>query len=92
MSDFGPQITAARLYRKTSKSGATYFAGRMGMMKAALLKSKELAEDGSEIWHLVLSEAPTAQKPRSDRSSRRDVSARTVDERPFDDRIPFLAA
>jgi len=100
MSDFGPQITAARFFRKKSKNGATYFTGRIGMMKAALLKANELADDGSEIWNLVLSEAPTkpAASP-ADPHERRRRSPRPITDvvpaseaRPFDDHIPFLAA
>lgn len=100
MSDYGPQFTAARLFRKQSTKGTTYFVGRMGLLKVALLKSKDTADDGSEIWNLVVSEAP--QKPR-DNSAKRDVAApqstgRThrfpqpdTDRRPSgpDDVIPF---
>lgn len=60
---FAPGFTAAKLYRKTSKTGATYFAGRLGGVKVALLKSKDTADDGGEIWNLVFSEAaPYAPK------------------------------
>ena len=48
-----PGFTAARLYKKTSKNGGTYFTGRLGGVKVALLKSKDLADDGGEIWNLV---------------------------------------
>ena len=62
MSDaYKPSFSAARLYRKTSKTGATYFTGRMGGVKVALLKSKDAADDGGEIWNLVFSEAPPYQ-------------------------------
>ncbi len=47
-----------RLYRKTSAKGATYFAGRLGGAKVALLRSRDTAEDGGEIWDLLISEAP----------------------------------
>ncbi len=55
---YGPSIQVARLFRKTSAKGAEYFAGRWGGAKIALLKSRDVADDGGEIWHLVLSEAP----------------------------------
>ena len=61
MADHGPQITAARLYRRRSASGNDYFAGRRGACKIALLKSHEVAEDGGENWNLVLSEAPASK-------------------------------
>jgi hypothetical protein len=47
--DYGPSFTIARLYKKTSANGTTYFTGRMGLAKIALLKSNETADDGSEI-------------------------------------------
>ena len=50
LSDYGPQVKLARLYEKTSKTGNQYFVGRLGMAKVAVLKSKEVAEDGSPMW------------------------------------------
>ncbi len=58
-----------RLYRKTSAKGATYFAGRLGGAKVALLKSRDTAEDGGEIWDLLISEAPP---PRQDGQQRQE--------------------
>lgn len=63
MSDYGPSLQAAKLYRKTSKSGGTYFVGRMGLLKVALLKSRETADDGSEIWNLLVSQAAAPKQP-----------------------------
>lgn len=60
--DYGPSFRLAKLYRKTSKSGATYFSGRLGFARATLLKSKEVGDDGAEIWNLVISEAPQAKQ------------------------------
>ena len=66
MSDYGPQIKVARLFRKQSSKGTTYFAGRMGMAKLALLKSNETSDDGGEIWNLIMSEAPAKkEEPKS---------------------------
>lgn len=65
MADYGPSFTAAKLYRKTSAKGVTYFAGRLGGVKVALLKSKETADNGDEIWSLIFSEAQP-YKPRED--------------------------
>ena len=66
-----PTFQAAKLYRKVSASGNEYLAGRMGGVKVALLKSNDAAEDGSEIWSLMFSEAPPfkpsdgpSQKPK----------------------------
>ncbi|HEY1246197.1 MAG TPA: hypothetical protein VGF29_15330 [Hyphomicrobiaceae bacterium] len=49
-----------RLYRKKSEKGATYFVGRLGGARLALLKSNETADDGTEVWHLMISPAPSA--------------------------------
>lgn len=54
----GPMLTATRLYRKTSANGGTYFVGRMGALRLLVLKSRETADDGGEIWNLCLAEAP----------------------------------
>lgn len=58
--DNSANIRLARLYRKTSKSGNDYFVGRIGGAKVALLKSREVAEDGGEIWDILLSPADFA--------------------------------
>ena len=68
-----PGFTAARLYKKTSKNGGTYFTGRLGGVKVALLKSKDLADDGGEIWNLVFSEAAPYQP--------KDAGVKAADER-----------
>jgi hypothetical protein len=49
------------MFRKVSKEGKTYFVGRLGGARLALLKSNETTEEGGEIWHLMISEA---QKPK----------------------------
>src|SRR5262245_32314002 len=74
---YGPNITLARLFRKTSEKGSTYFRGRVGLANVALLKSREVADDGGEIWELVISEAPKrAQEPRQpSRSPSPDAAA-----------------
>lgn len=65
MADYGPSFTAAKLYRKTSAKGQTYFVGRLGGVKVALLKSRETADNGDEIWSLMFSEAQP-YRPRDD--------------------------
>lgn len=55
---YGPSIQVARLFRKTSAKGTEYFTGRWGAARVTLLKSRDMADDGSEIWHLLLAEAP----------------------------------
>ena len=64
-TDYPPSIRAAKLYRKASKNGQTYFVGRLGFLKVALLKSKtEVGDDGAEIWNFMVSEAPQRQDDR----------------------------
>jgi hypothetical protein len=60
MSNGYPQsFTLTRLYRKKSeKTGATYFTGRLANARVVLLKSKDTSDDGAEIWNLLISEAP----------------------------------
>jgi hypothetical protein len=41
------------------KTGNQYFVGRLGMAKVAVLKSEEIAEDGSPMWNVLLQEAPS---------------------------------
>ena len=64
MSDYGPSLNACRLYRKTSKNGATYFTGRWGGLKVTLLKSKDTADNGDEIWNMLVSQAATSNQQR----------------------------
>jgi hypothetical protein len=63
MSDYPQSFQVARLFRKQSAKGATYFTGRWGGARIALLKSKDTAEDGGEIWNLMFSEAPKKKDP-----------------------------
>jgi hypothetical protein len=57
-NDHRPSFVLTRLYRKKSEKGATYFVGRLGGARVALLKSNDVADDGAEIWNLLMSEAP----------------------------------
>jgi hypothetical protein len=92
MSDYSPSIKIARLYEKTSKSGNVYFTGRLGMAKIAILKSKEVAEDGSPIWDVLMSEAPA--RSGATRATKAPAKAPEAEQRdpvkpPMDDAIPF---
>jgi hypothetical protein len=96
MSDYGPQVKLARLYEKTLKTGNQYFVGRLGMAKVAVLKSKEVAEDGSPMWDVLLQEAPNEprRKPEAKPEAVQDVSPSTgapayLPKRLEDDAIPF---
>jgi hypothetical protein len=94
MSDYGPQVKLARLYEKTSKTGNQYFVGRLGMAKVALLKSKEVAEDGSPMWDVLLQEASSEprRKPEAKEEAQPEAApsaAPYVSQRLKDDAIPF---
>ena len=86
-SDFpkshAPSFPLTRLYRKKSAQGATYFTGRLGGARIALLKSKEVADDGEEIWNLVVSEAPKRDEAGQRQEPQQD---RRDHQRPLDDR------
>ena len=73
MGDFGPSLALCRMYQRTSKKGATYYAGRMGMASIVLLKTDETSESGQPVWVLKVSEpAPKsdARDLRADRTKR----------------------
>lgn len=59
--DYGPQISAGRLYERTSANGNVYISGRLGPLRLTLLRSKETGDNGETIWELKLSEAPPYQ-------------------------------
>jgi hypothetical protein len=91
-----PSFSLTRMFRKKSAQGATYFTGRLGGARIALLKSKETADDGTEIWNLVISEAPRRDdaSQQSDRDHQRplDNDRRQGGGRmPIEDKIPFQA-
>ncbi len=87
-NDYGPSIRLTKLYRKTSKNDATYFTGRIGSAKVALLKSNETGDSGDEVWNLVLSEAPAykAEAPAAP-----GAPARYVPQTLEDDASPFAS-
>lgn len=88
-NDYGPSIRVCKLYRKTSKkSGSTYFAGRWGNAKVALLKTQETGNEGEEVWNLVLSEAP-AYKTEDKPAAASGAPVRYVPQTLDDDAIPF---
>lgn len=77
MSNYGPNVKIARLYKKTSAKGNDYFTGRIGMAKVAMMKSRETADDGGEIWEIVLSPGPESNSRRQP-DTRADATADTI--------------
>jgi hypothetical protein len=96
MSTNYPQsFTLTRLYRKKSeKTGATHFTGRLANARVVLLKSNDTADDGAEIWNLLISEAPKRDNEAGQRQEppatqpERQQPARTW-QRPLDSDLPF---
>lgn len=91
-NDYAPSFRIAKLYRRTSKAGGTYFSGRLGFAKVALVKSKETADDGAEVWSLKVSEAPQQEKTAAapTPTSNTNTSARLyADRQKLDDEVPF---
>jgi hypothetical protein len=96
MSDYGPSLKAFRLYKKTSAKGTVYFSGRSGNLKIVVLKSKDTADDGTEIWDVLYSQAQ--ERPRESQSSyasrspepaTRQEPAKPYVDREMKDEIPF---
>lgn len=71
---YPPSITAARLYERTSAKGNTYMTGRLGGLKAVIIKTKEADDQGHPIWELKFSAAP-ASKPREQFAPASDFQA-----------------
>ena len=80
---YGPSFRACKLYRRKSQKGTTYFAGRWGGLRATVVKSKEVAEDGTPIWNLLASEAPPKQDGNQQRRPASSNGQRDW-QRPFD--------
>ena len=93
--DYAPSFPLCRLFRKTSKrTEQDYWVGRLGMAKVVLLKSRETADDGGEIWHLMVQQAddkPKDAKPSAaERAKANDPPTETRSSRPMpNDAIPF---
>ena len=82
---YAPSFRACKLFRRRSKSGSTYFTGRLGGMRVSVVKSREVVDDGeTEVWSPLLSEPPA--KGRALPGG--DHSIRSYDKQ-LDDEIPF---
>lgn len=93
-NSYPQSFQVAKLYRKKSEKGNTYFAGRWGGARVTLFKSKEVADDGGEIWSLMLAEAQQIKRDdagqRQQEPERRQQSAAKDWQRPAEDSdIPF---
>jgi hypothetical protein len=95
MSTNYPQsFQVAKLFRRKSEKGNTYFVGRWGGARVTVLKSKETTDDGTEVWALMLGEAKrdneASQRQEPPRPEpERQQAARSSWQKPLDDEIPF---
>jgi hypothetical protein len=74
-----------------AKTGNQYFICRLIMAKVAVLKSKEVAEDGSPMWDVLLQEAPSEprRKPEVKEEAQPAAAPPYSPKRLPDDSIPF---
>ena len=75
---YGPSFRLARLYRKQSKNGGMYFTGRLGFARVTLLKSREVSDDGGEIWNLLVSEGPQPKQEERPTSGSPEMQANVI--------------
>ena len=59
MADYGPSVTAARLWEKTSAKGTTYLTGRMGNLRISILPNRDRKNDDDPTHVLIFGEAPS---------------------------------
>ena len=59
MADYGPSITACRLWEKTSGKGTTYITGRMGNVRITILPNRDRKTDADPTHVLLFGEAPS---------------------------------
>ena len=57
MADYGPYVTAARLWEKLSVKGTTYFTGRMGNLRISILPNRDRKSDDDPSHVLIFGEA-----------------------------------
>jgi hypothetical protein len=75
---YGASVSLAKLYEVKSRptdrnpNGKTYFRGRLGAARVALLQTDEFGDDGAPIWNLIVQDAPTSDRPSSVAPDRRD--------------------
>ncbi len=57
-NEYGPSVTAARLWEKTSAKGTTYLTGRMGNLRLTILPNNKRQNDDDPTHVMLLAEAP----------------------------------
>jgi hypothetical protein len=70
MPDYGPSLTACKLWAKTSAKGVQYFTGRMGGLRVTILPNRDKTSDTDASHVMLFGEAaawdPTKAQPSSD--------------------------
>ena len=84
-NEYPPQVRLGRLYEKTSKtSGNIYLSGRIGLARIVVVKSRDVADDETAIWDILVSQAPDRSKGAGERAEMQKDGGRTARE-PADD-------
>jgi len=68
---YGPQLTAFKLRKRVSqRTGNEYLMGFWGQLKVVVLKSNETADDGSEIFNVILQQAEDRRQRQDSKPNR----------------------
>ncbi len=59
MADYGPSITACKLWEKTSAKGLKYMAGRIGGIRVTVMPNRDRQSEDDPSHVLLFSEAPS---------------------------------
>ena len=62
MADYGPSIPVCKLWQRTSANGVTYFAGRLGGLRVAVIPVRDRQGDDDATHTLMFSEAPARDR------------------------------
>ncbi len=77
MSDCGPSITAARLYKKTSAKGTTYFVGRIGLVQVGAAPIERPRATTAARYGTSSTSRPTRSAGSTSSQRARNVQRRT---------------
>lgn len=80
-NEYGPSVTAARLWEKTSAKGTTYLTGRMGNLRISILPNRDRKDDSDPTHVLIFGEAQprTSEARQSAPAAAPDLARRFPD-------------
>ena len=84
MTDYPTSKYISVMYRRTAKSGGSYFSGKLDGARITLVKSSKKTDDDQEIWNLLQDEIPERKPDPRARTAGGDPDFR----RQVDDEIP----